>query len=171
MKPTQLYHGSSKRISGALKPVLNKDTEDAVHNKASVFATERLDLAALFMFPFDHIASIGCEQDIAYICIWGTPEDFEEKDFGGFIYVLPSETFEKVGKDYEYQSFEAVEPETVKVFESVIAGMMSCGVQVYFIDDEELFDRIVADKTKRAPLLKELVSENQEQDMNVVEFI
>ncbi|MEK9160183.1 MAG: hypothetical protein AAB383_05650 [Patescibacteria group bacterium] len=148
-KPQKLYHGTNKRISGALKPI---------------FATERLDLAALFMFPFDHIASIGFEEDTAYICIWGTPEAFEEKDFGGFIYVLPSTTFEKIGKDYEYQSFEAVEPETTKVFESVIDGMMDCGVQVYFIDDEAVFDQIVADKKNRAPLLKTLVSENEKEE-------
>ena len=156
-KPQKLYHGTSRRISGS-------------GAKAALFATERIDQAALFMFPFDHLASIGFEEDIAYICIWGTPEDFEEKDLGGFIYVLPGDTFEKVGKDYEYQSFEAVEPESVKVFESVIAGMMACGVQVYFIDDEALFDQIVADKKNRAPLLKSLVSENQESENNVIEF-
>ena len=170
MKPSKLYHGTSRRISGAFKPLLKKDTEDAVHTKAAVFATERIDLAALFMFPFDHLASIGFEEDIAYICIWGTAEEFDEKDTGGFIYVLPSETFEKVGKDYEYQSFEAVEPEATKVFESVIDGMMACGVQVYFIDDEATFDEIVANKKNRAPLLKTLVSENQDEEMNVMEF-
>lgn len=154
--PQELYHGSSRRISGALKPI--------------VIATDRLDLAALLMFPTEHQACSGFEEDIAYICIFGTAEDFEEKDFGGFIYVLPGETFEKTDKEYEYESKEAVEPETVKVFESVIVGMMSWGVQVYFIDDEDLFAEIVSEKTKRAPLLRELVSENQEQDMNSVEF-
>ena len=36
---------------GALKPVLRNAAEDAVHDKAAVFGTDRQDIAALFMFP------------------------------------------------------------------------------------------------------------------------
>lgn len=140
--PQKLYYGTNKRISGSLK--------------APPVCTERIDLAALSMFPVEHRACSGFYNDIATICIWGTPEAFDEKDLGGFI--------------YEYPSLEAVEPDTVKVFESVIDGMMTCGVQVYFIDDEDIFSEIVANEADRAALLKNLVSENQDEDMNVREF-
>lgn len=167
--PERLYHGSNHRIEVPLRPILRKSTNDHIHAKAAVFATERVDLAALFIFPFEHIASIGFEQDIAYICIWGLREEFD-KDHGGYIYELPVDSFQKIGKDYEYQSFEPVEPMAVKLFDSVIGGMMECGVQVYFINDDPTFDKIVADKEHRAPILRNLVSENQKEDLNIKQF-
>ncbi len=151
----KLYHGSSLKIEGVLKPV--------------VFATDRADLAALFSFPVDRLSSIGFEQDIAYICIWGTPEQLDGNR-KGYLYILPDDTFEKVGKDYEWQSFSLVKPVEIKEFDSVIDGMMATGVQVYFINDDPAFDKIVADKDNRAPILKKLVSENQKKNINVKKF-
>jgi hypothetical protein len=169
-QPQKLYHGSNHLIQGSLNPVLRKDAgSDYIHSRAAVFATERVDLAALFMFGFEHIASIGFEEDIAYICIWGSSEEFNE-DNGGYIYELPVDSFEKIGKDYEYQSFQPVQPRGMKFFDSVINGMMQCGVQVYFINDDAVFDQIVADKEHRAPILRNLVSENQKEGINVKEF-
>ncbi|MDP2651038.1 MAG: hypothetical protein Q8O98_00425, partial [bacterium] len=89
--PKELYHGSARRIDGALKPVLEQHTPDHVHAKPAVFATERLDIATLFMFPTDTLHSIGFEQDIAYICVWGTYDEFRGKDKEGFIYVFSAE--------------------------------------------------------------------------------
>ena len=166
----KLYHGSSQHIEGALKPILKHGTLDHVHDRPAVFATERIDVASLFMFPADILASIGFEQDIAYICIWGTPEEFTDKDKGGFVYVLPSISFEKMGKDYEWQSFEAVEPLEIREFGSVIGGMVECGAQVYFIDSDDIFDRITADKNNRVPILKKLISENQKINSNLKTF-
>ena len=159
-KPEKLYHGGSNKIEGALNPVLKQGLPDHIHEKPSVFATARIDVAALFMFPPDALASIGFEQDIAYICIWGMPEDFIKKDNGGFIYVLPNGTFEQIGKEYEWQSFVPVLPVEVQEFNSVIQGTMDCGAQVYFINDDALFDKIKADVNNRTPILRELVSEN-----------
>jgi hypothetical protein len=168
-RPEKLYHGSNHRIEGPLRPILRNDTSDHVHSRAAVFATERIDLAALFMFPFEHIASIGFEEDIAYICIWGLREAFD-KDRGGYVYELPIDSFQKIGKAYEYQSFEPVQPIAVQFFKSVIQGMMACGVQVYFVNDNPAFDSIVADKEHRAPILCNLVSENQRNNLNVKGF-
>lgn len=159
-RPERLYHGSNHLIEGPLHPILRKSTGEHIHSKAAVFATERIDLAALFMFPSEHIASIGFEEDIAYICIWGLRTEFD-KDNGGYIYELPADSFQKIGKDYEYQSFEPVQPITTKFFPSLIQGMMECGVQVYFINDDPTFDRIIANKEHRAPILRNLISENQ----------
>ncbi len=64
-KPRILYHGSAKKIDGPLAPVLRHGSEDHVHSRAAVFATERLDVAALFMIPPDALSSIGFEQGIA----------------------------------------------------------------------------------------------------------
>jgi hypothetical protein len=167
-KPIYLYHGSSYKIAGPLRPVLKAATEDHVHDRPAVFATERIDLAAMFMSPADILLSIGFEQDIAFICIWGDPQEF--KDSEAYVYVFSSEFFEKVGKEYEWQSFESVMPVEVREFPSLISGMMECGVQVYFIQDDIVMDRIVADKNNRTPILKELVSENQKKGVNIRKF-
>jgi hypothetical protein len=147
--PHELYHGTSHKINGPLKP--------------PVFATARKDIAALFMFPADVLSSIGFEKNIAYICIWGSLESFSPKDKGGFLYVLPTDHFEKIGKDYEWQNFQEVSPIEVKEFSLAIDGMIDCGVEVYFIDNEEVFDRIVADKDNRFPILRGRQSENQKR--------
>lgn len=168
-QPEKLYHGSSHRIEGPLRPILRNDTSDHMHSRAAVFATERIDLAALFMFPFEHIASIGFEEDIAYISIWGSRQEFDD-DHGGYLYELSVDSFQKIGKDYEYQSFEPVQSIGVQFFESVIHGMMACGVQIYFINDDSTFNKIVADKEHRASILCNLISENQKSDFNAKRF-
>jgi hypothetical protein len=169
-KPAKLYHGSETYLEGPLTPVLLKSSPDHAHDRAAVFATEREDVAALFMFPFEFIASIGFENDTAYIYVWGTPEEFAPKDHGGFIYVLPGGAFQKIGKEYEWQSFEPVAPIEVKQFDSAFSGMMRCGEQVYFVNDDAMFDRVVAEKHNRAPFLKDLISENQKLNLNVQNF-
>jgi hypothetical protein len=170
IKPEKLYHGSSRRIEGPLEPVLLHGTSDHIHERPAVFATERADVAGLFMFQAETLASVGFEQNIAYICIWGTAEEFAPKDKLGFLYVLPSATFEKIGKEYEWQSFDPVAPLEIKEFHKTIEGMIELEIQVYFINDDAVFDKIVADKDNRAPILKELLSENQKQDLNVKLF-
>jgi hypothetical protein len=165
--PEKLYHGSGTYIEGPLMPMLEQSTSDHVHVRAAVFATEREDVAALFMSPPGVLLSIGFENDIAYICIWGTREEFAAKDHAVFMYVLPGDSFEKIGKEYEWQSFEPVTPIDVKKFDSALDGMMLCGVEVYFVNDDAVFDRIIAEKGNRAPILRELVSENQHRNINV----
>lgn len=156
-KPPFLYHGSFQSVDGPLKPILKQDSPDHIHTRASVFATDRADIASLFMFPFnEHIASIGFEQSMTYICIWGTPEEFITKDKGGYLYILPIDTFEKVGKEYEWQSFEAILPIEVRRYKSVIQGMIQCGAQVYFINNESVFDQIRDNKDHRMTILKDL---------------
>ena len=171
MSSINLYHGSPNKIEGELKPILKHSTLEHIHNKPAVFATERIDVASLFMFPLDTLASIGFEQDIAYICIWGTSEEFISKDKGGYIYIFSSDKFEQVGKDYEWQSFVTVLPKEVKEYSSVIDGMIENNVQVYFINDNSKFDKIEAEKDNRAPILKEILSENQKRNFNVKKII
>ncbi len=157
----RLYHGSAKKIEGPLVPVLRHGSEDHVHERGAVFATDRRDIASLFMIPSDTLSSIGFENDIAYICIWGTSEDFATRDPGGYVYVLPSEGFEKIGKSYEWQCLTSVLPIEVCQYDSVIDGMIECGGKVYFINDNAVFDNIVANKYHRTPILQNLRSENE----------
>ena len=165
-----LYHGSPYKIKGELKPVLKHSTLEHIHNKPAVFATERIDIASLFMFPLDTLASVGFEQDIAYICVWGKPKEFTLRDNGGYIYIFSSDNFEKIGKDYEWQSFLSLLPKEIKQFNSVINGMIYCNAQVYFIEDDSIMDRIIADKDNRAPILKDLISENKKIGKNFKKF-
>jgi len=166
-----LYHGSPGKIEGPLTPVLRHSTLDHIHDKPAVFATARIDLASLFMFSFDDVlASIGFEQDIAYICIWGRPEQFQPKDRGGYIYVFSSDNFQKVGKDYEWQSFEPTLPKKIRRHDSIVAGVIDCSAQAYFIDDDKIMDDVVNNKNNRSVILKNLVSENQKISKNIRQF-
>lgn len=163
-KPTNLYHGSTRKLDGPLEPILVQGNEDYQHAKPAVFATARKNLAALFMCPKEALVSIGFEQDIAYICIWGTSEEFQKIDAPGYLYVLPPDTFQKIGKEYEWQSFESVTPKEILEFPSALTGMMECGVRVYFINDDSVFNQIVKQKDQRMPLLKNLISENAKKN-------
>jgi hypothetical protein len=170
-KPSKLYHGSSKKINGPLLPILlENNSSDYTHTRPAVFATEKADIAAMFMFPANLISSICFEQDIAFICIWGTAKEFDEKKVEGFLYIFSSESFEKVGKEYEWQSFNAVTPVEIKEYQSVIDGMIEQGVQVYFINDDTIFDQIVENKNNRAPIVSKLASENQRRNINIKKF-
>jgi hypothetical protein len=170
MTPAALYHGSAARIDGPLQPMLRHGSADHVHERAAVFAAERADLASLFMIPGDALSSIGFEQDVAYVCIWGAPEEFAARDRGGWLYVLPGEKFEKIGKWYEWQAFEPVTPSETRRYPSAVDGMIENGAQVYFVNDDPTFDVIVRDKDRRAPLLATLTSENQKRGRNVRHF-
>lgn len=167
MKPINLYHGSSHEIKGELRPTLKHDIADHIHDKPAVFATERIDVASLFMFPEDILASVGFEQDIAYICIWGKSEEFKIRDKGGYIYVFSNDKFQQVGKDYEWQSFTPVTPKEIKKYSLVIEGIIDCFGQVYFVDDDNIMDKIVANKGDRGSILKDLLSENEKLGKNI----
>jgi hypothetical protein len=159
-KPSHVFHGSSHKISGALTPVL-VSSEDHIHTEPAVFVTENMAIASLFMCPPDALSSIGFEQGIAYICIWGTPEEFKKKDRGGYLYVLPTETFEKRGKEYEWQSRVPILPDEIKFFPSVLDGMKQLGARIYFINDDHLFDLIQAHKNSRLEILKDVPFDQQ----------
>lgn len=169
--PDILYHGSAKRVDGPLTPILRHGSEDHVHERAAVFATERADIASLFMIPSDALSSIGFERDIAYICIWGTAKGFAKRDRGGYLYALPGASFEKIGKAYEWQSFSPVVPSETWHFSSIIDGMIESDAQVYFINDDPTFDAIVRDKDNRAPILDKLTSENRHRGQKKRLFI
>lgn len=170
MLAQKLYHGSSQKINGPLQPILVKDRPGYEHTLATVFGTERVDIAALFMLPYEVLSSLSFEQDIAFICIWGTSKQLKGKDIKSYLYVLPGDSFEKIGKEYEWQSLKEVLPLEVKEYPDSITGMMECGVQVYFINNDSIFDKIVENKYHRALILKDLVSENQKRNFNVKTF-
>ena len=170
-KPEKLYHGSNIKTEGALFPIMLHTTDDHRHVDAAVFATERKDIASLFMLSPDILSSIGFEQDIAYICIWGTLKEYLAHDTKGYLYILPTESFRKVGKEYEWQSYDPVVPAEVITFSSVIQGMMECGAQVYFINNNDDFDYIVENKNNRSDLLCTRISENERLNIHFKKFI
>lgn len=151
-----VYHGSTRKITGPLLPVFVQSSEDHIHQIPVVFATDNEAIASLFMMPSDALCSIGYEQNAAYVCIWGTPEEFSVKDRGGYIYVLPGDTFEKRGKFYEWQSVTSVLPIETKYFTSVLEGLVKNNVRIYFIQDDHLFDLIRIHKNSRLELLKDI---------------
>ncbi len=154
--PATLYHGSPSKIDGALQPVHLPPDEDRIHPGPAVFATAHKGLASQFMLSPDILSSFGYEQDIPFVCVWGTPEEALAKDTGGYLYELPSETFAKIGKEYEWISDVAVTPTHITHYPSALRGMHENGVRIYFITDDGLFDRIQRDKMHRLETLNEI---------------
>lgn len=149
-KPTTLYHGSTRHTTGSLQPTLAAAPESKVQKRV-VFGTDNVAAAALFMFP-DALCSFCFEGDDVFICIWGTQERF--KDRAGYLYTLPAKTFVKGPKAYEWVSEVSVRPLEVRSYSSVLYGMQVNGVEIYFVNDNKVFDEIQAAKSGRLAILR-----------------
>lgn len=146
-----LYHGSGREINGALKPEL-VPSKDRKVQKAVVFGTDNIAAASLFMMPESALCSFGFEEGKVFACVWGTHKGFKDKP--GYLYTLPSDTFKKGPKAYEWVSPTKVQPTEVRKYQSALEGMKRNGVEVYFINDDKTFDAIQATKTHRLPILR-----------------
>jgi hypothetical protein len=108
-----------------------------------------------------------------YVVLPCTKEEFAQKDKGGVMYTLPSDTFEEAqtsGRDIEWASKEKVVPKSVEEIHSTLETMIEYGVQVYFMS-EETFRQIEASKDNSLSILRNLKSENQERGINIKTFL
>ena len=115
-----LYHGSSRKIEGKLKPSWGDDSEERPENNLfAVYATDRKDLAIV-------MAMIGCKDVIG-----GSIDEYKEgklnaRIYGSYpkqefiyLYHLPAKTFKKTKIDkHQFVSLISVRPikvEKIKV--------------------------------------------------------
>jgi hypothetical protein len=166
-KPPFLYHGSPHKIK-ELEP-RTKPHREKEEGKL-VYATSELTDAIMFLQKTALTGHFVVEGErVAYAVIVGNREKFIERDKGGHIHVLPSDTFETSphrGMSNEWVSKEGVKPVEVIEHTSALDAMLENGVQVYFVD-EATYQQIRRAEDHGYSILKSLESENQKRGVNV----
>ena len=169
-KPPFLYHGSSDIIE-ELEP-RTKPHREKVEGKL-VFATPYIEDASMFLQKAALSGHFLIEGErVAYALIVGSREEFEKTDKGGYIHVLPNDTFEPSphnGMSSEWVSKEPVKPVKELKYDSALEAMIGNGVQVYFVD-MDTYNKIRAAGDHGYSIYRCLQSENQRRGVNVKEF-
>jgi len=167
-KPPFLYHGSPHRDIEEFEPRISKGTGEECG--AMVYATPDLATASAFLTEIEKEWSAGRLDDTFYTIIPLSREEFIKNDKGGYIYVLPSVTFESDPKrglgEYEWASKEKVKPLKKIEYASALDAMLENGVQIYFIDDKT-FRQIKESNDHGLSILRNLESENQRRGINI----
>ena len=142
-KPPVLYHATQSANIERFEPrsIKRRERDDS----PMVFATPDKTIAAAFLFPWDDSwVQMGTIEDEPYMVI-SDEARFRALDTGGYIYSLPSDTFdtdmEKGLRSLEYTSSEAVEPVDEEFHSSALEAMINAGMKVYFVD-RATFDEI-----------------------------
>lgn len=167
-----LFHGSGTRGLTLIHP--RQESIRDVYEGLVIFASSKLRLACMFMSPStrDSWTRKGSFGDVYYYVI-SDEKRFRDGDKGGSIYEVPSDTFYRVeGKGMSTEFISQVEVSVVKErdFDSTLDALLWCGVQVYFVTQEE-FEKFGKSWEEGLALLKTLTSENQKQNKNIQSFI
>lgn len=167
-KPPFFYHGSPHGAIEEFEPRVSKGSGEKYG--ALVYATQDLATASVFMAKVEREWSAGRFNNISYVLIPMSRDKFIENDKGGYIYVLPSDTFiTETGRgmgEYEWASKEKVKPVKKIEYVSALDAMIENGVQVYFVD-METYERIKTSEDHGFSIIKNLKSENQNRNTNV----
>lgn len=137
-KPPVLYHASRSGEIDIFEPRIGKRRDE--NEGAQVFATPSKAMATIFLVDTDDSwTQSGAMDDVPYIII-SDRQRFESLDQGGYIYSLPSDSFEtdleKGLRELEYTSAESVEPNGREFVPSALQAMIENGVKVYFVDQD-----------------------------------
>jgi hypothetical protein len=140
-KPDILYHASENNHLIQLDP--RTDEERLAHYGTSLlFATPYKPMAAMFLAPKTQDNEITRFGHIFAFIAATTSEEFIQKDLGGAIYTLPSDSFSTNTDlnmpDTEFVAKESVKPIEKDVYTSALAAMKDNNVNVYFVDDSTL---------------------------------
>ncbi len=169
-KPEVLYLAAkTPNISELVPQKGNYRDEDEC---AVIFSTPDKALASAFLVEGhgDHWMTIGFYEDIPVVVIKSNKEEFIKKDKGGFMYTVPSETFDfdlnKGMGEREWVSKVPVKPLSEKHFESALDAMIENGVQVYFVDDNT-FEAVNNSNNYGYDILIGLASENEMRGLNI----
>lgn len=133
---------------------------------AVIFSTPNKELASVFLIEGhnDSWIQIGYFSDIPYVAICMSREDFLNRDHGGTMYEVPSDTFNydpNLGMgDKEWTSSEAVNPTNETDYPSALDAMIENGINVYFVD-RQTFDAMNAANDHGFSILLPLTSENK----------
>lgn len=156
-KPAVLYHATQSADIERFEPrsIKRRERDDS----PMVFATPDKTIAAAFLFPWDDSwVQMGTIEDEPYMVI-SDEEKFRSLDTGGYIYSLPSDTFdtdmEKGLRSLEYTSGEAVEPIDKEFHSSALEAMIHAGMKVYFVD-KQIFDQMQASEDDGKEIISHL---------------
>jgi len=167
-KPPFLYHGSPYKDIEEFEPRISKGTGEEFG--AMVYATPDLATASAFLTEIQKEWSARRFGDTFCVIIPLSREEFIKNDKGGYIYILPSTTFESDPErglgEYEWASKEKVKPSKKIEYTSALDAMLENEVQVYFIDDKT-FRQIKESNDHGFSILRNLKSENQRRDINI----
>lgn len=160
-KPSVLYHATRSGEIVVFEPRNKKTRSDTEGPK--VFGAPSKALATIFLVEWDDSwARSGTIDGIPYIVI-SDFERFKKADVGGYMYTLPSNSFENdpdIGSgENEWTSSTAVTPTEKEFIPSAIQAMIENGVQVYFVN-QNTFTEILNAPNYGCEIIQGLVPEN-----------
>jgi hypothetical protein len=145
-KPELLYHASHDTTIDEFEPRNNFPRFEGEGNL--VFATQYVQLAAMFLSPLDIPTEISVYGDRYVIFINADEAEYIQKDKGGAIYSFSSVQFEvdpTIGMgESEWTSIEPVRPISKTIYATSIEAMDMYGIERYFVDTVTM-ERIQAD--------------------------
>lgn len=137
-KPPVLYHASKSADIDVFEPRIGKRRDEL--EGAQVFATPSKAVATMFLVETDRSWVDSGAMDSTPFIVISDKERFSQLDTGGYIYSLPSDSFdtdlEKGLRELEYTSTEPVTPNQKEFVPSALQAMIENGVSVYFVDKE-----------------------------------
>lgn len=135
-KPTELYHGSPRGDIEEFIPKISSGSGEAAGPQ--VYASQDRLIATIFTCNLRGIRwGVRMIGTTLHVSIVLTREEFMERDTGGYIYVLPSDSFVSdssigLGED-EWASPVPVKPLRKIRIESSLNAMLESSVKVYFV--------------------------------------
>ncbi len=178
LKPAFLYHASDDINISEFEPRAESIRDPA--EGPVVFATPSKAFASMFIVKTNDTwtkkSRFGSDNSDVFVTVIADRERFLQRDKGGSIYTLSSETFETdpskgMGKN-EWVSSKPVKPVKNETYSSGLDAMIDLGVQVYFVDEAK-FREIKEASDRRldvVPLISGLRPENQARGVNVKEL-
>ncbi len=132
-----LYHSSPIKNLKTIKPQHTLSNNKYIGD--FVFATKDKKLSLMYMLPKGFPILMNSKPSSPYVVICGKAEDVVQKDNGGALYILPSETFHKTPQkelnEYEMVSRDSVSPIDEIDYANVLNALNIEGISIYFVDD------------------------------------
>ncbi len=171
-KPKFLYHSSPNRSIEVFEPRVSGGSGEKYG--AKVYATPDKALASIFLCNVEKPWSAGVYGGGVLVAkIPYTREEFIARDTGGTMYTLPSDAFELNEDELggaEWTSDESVTPTEKEEYHSALEAMIENGVQVYFVDNENM--KLMKEAGDGGvEILQTMQSENQRRGVNVKSLV
>lgn len=167
-KPKQLFHASAQGTITEFEPRAGRKRN--VDDPPQIFATPSEVVATMMLAPGDDRTATSGTYDSGRTWVFAfldTPE-FRQADKGGYIYTLPSETFDVDPEQgiglFEWTSRLRVRPVgEPKYYSSSLQAMVDHGVKVYPLD-LPTFEQLQKEDPKHHSAILEKLTPLQEQE-------
>lgn len=151
-KPKVLYHASKNDVT-VIRPFSKTKPKD-FNEGPVVFATPDFAAATKFLVPWDDGWAYGARFGDTHYLVVSDEARFKKEDKGAIIYMLPSDTFEKLNKNEWFSKVE-VKPIDKKHFHSGLSAMKEYKVKVLFVD-KRTFKKIKESDDHRYAIIQTL---------------